>query len=130
MLEVICHLADEERYDFRTRLRSILVDPSAPWSSIDPPVWAVERAYNRRSLPESLLDFEQERVRSVEWLRSLDSPDLSITKDHPAIGPISAGDLLTAWLAHDLIHIRQITRLHYEYLERTSGFSPRYAGDW
>jgi hypothetical protein len=42
-----------------------------------------------------------------------------------------AGDLAASWLAHDFIHIRQINRLHYEYLTAIKGeFSTDYAGKW
>jgi hypothetical protein len=44
---------------------------------------------------------------------------------------MTAGMLFTSWLAHDLIHVRQMTRLHYEYLTRVmSPNSTAYAGDW
>jgi len=36
VLEVICHLYDEEREDFRTRTRLTLEDPEADWPPIDP----------------------------------------------------------------------------------------------
>jgi hypothetical protein len=36
-LEVTGHLRDEEREDFRTRLRSTLETPELPWPKIDPP---------------------------------------------------------------------------------------------
>ena len=40
-------------------------------------------------------------------------------------------DLLCSWLLHDLIHIRQINRLHYEYHANMSPeFSGAYGGTW
>jgi len=131
LLEVINHLADEERDDFRTRLDLTLHQPGVAWPGIDPPRWAVEREYNRRELAASLADFTRERGRSIEWLERLHQPDLSAAYRHPSLGAISAGDLLVSWLAHDLIHVRQMTRLHYEYLAETArAYSPGYAGDW
>ena len=48
-------------------------------------------------------------------------------RDLPEI--LRAGDLLASWLAHDLIHIRQITRLHYRWLERLAApYQLGYAG--
>lgn len=36
-----------------------------------------------------------------------------------------------SWLAHDLIHIRQINRLHFEFMSAQLGsYSTRYAGTW
>ena len=50
---------------------------------------------------------------------------------HPQAGPLRAGDLLAAWQAHDLLHVRQLTRLHYRFLEQQAEpFTLRYAGDW
>jgi hypothetical protein len=131
LLEVTCHLADEERDDFRHRLDLTLHHPGEPWPPIDPPRWAIERMYNERDLAGSLDDFVRERLRSVAWLTGLDSVNPEASAEHPQLGRMTAGMLFTSWLAHDLIHIRQMTRLHYEYLTRVmSSHSPAYAGDW
>ena len=52
ILEVVCHLADEEVLDFRQRVALTLRDPSEAWPPIDPEGWAVERQYNQRQLGE------------------------------------------------------------------------------
>jgi hypothetical protein len=131
LLEVTCHLADEERDDFRKRLDLTLHDPGAAWPPIDPPAWVIERQYNSRDLDSALADFLQERQRSVGWLESLGAVDLSVAVDHPRLGNMAAGDLASAWAAHDLIHIRQMTRLHYEYLTVVAApYSLAYAGAW
>jgi hypothetical protein len=134
ILEVVNHLADEEADDFRRRLELTLADPEQGWPPIDPQGWAVERRYNERDLEESLRRFLEERDRSCVWLRRLpQDADLDRAHAHPTIGVMRAGDVLASWLAHDLIHVRQITRLHYRWLERAaSGQSPArrldYAG--
>jgi hypothetical protein len=131
LLEVINHLADEEREDFRTRLDLTLHRPGEPWPRIDPQGWPAQRSYNARELNVSLADFLAERARSLEWLRGLPSIDLDSAYQHPRFGPIRAGDLFGSWLAHDLIHIRQMNRLHYEYFaSHAAPYDLRYAGDW
>lgn len=132
MLEVVNHLADEEVEDFRRRLDLTLFHPGEPWPGIDPQEWVVRRAYNQRRLPESLRRFVAERERSIEWLRTLGRVDLDAACTHPKLGEIRAGDLLVSWLAHDLIHIRQLTRLHYRWLERSAALaqSPPYRLDY
>lgn len=131
MLEVVTHLADEEVEDFRARLDATLHRPEAPWSPIDPEGWAVERRYNEGTIETSLQRFLDARRASVAWLETLDVPDWSLTHRHPRFGPIRAGDLLTAWVAHDQIHIRQLNRLHRDFLvAEVSTYSPRYAGSW
>jgi hypothetical protein len=114
LLEVTCHLADEERDDFRKRLDLTLHQPEAAWPPIDPPAWAVERKYNSRDLATSMADFLSERERSIAWLRQLGAVNLNVAVEHPKLGRITAGDLFGSWVAHDLIHIRQLNRLHYE----------------
>ncbi len=131
LLEVVNHLADEERDDFRRRIDLTLHRPGEPWPPIDPPRWAVERRYNQRDLADSLEDFLAERTRSLEWLRRLGAVDMDVGYDHPTLGRLAVGDLLGAWVGHDLIHIRQMTRLHYQYAARRAAPSSlAYAGPW
>ena len=130
ILEVVNHLADEEVEDFRARLDAVLRHSGA-WPPIDPQGWPAARRYNERGLRESLERFLAARVESLAWLDGLEAPDWSLAYQHPSIGPISAGDLLTSWVAHDYIHVRQINRLHRDWLVASlSDHSPRYAGRW
>jgi hypothetical protein len=130
MLEVINHLDDEERDDFRFRLDSVLHHPERLWPPIDPPGWAAARRYNERELNESLERFLGERRKSIEWLKGLREPRLENKYQHPQ-GVISAGDLLASWVAHDYLHVRQLARLHWQYLNSISPpFKTDYAGDW
>lgn len=131
ILEVINHLADEEREDFRLRLDLTLHYPDRPWPGIDPVGWAVARRYNERDLEASLSDFLKERQRSVAWLEGLSSPAWEVSHEHPNWGEISAGTLLASWAAHDLLHLRQLTELHWDYLSRRSKpYTTDYAGSW
>ncbi len=131
ILEVINHLYDEEREDFRTRLDLLLHHPDRPWPGIDPQGWAVERRYNDRELKKSLNSFIQERQRSISWLEGLSLPDWEACYEHPTAGKISAGNLLACWLAHDFLHIRQLTELHWKYLSLLAKpYTLDYAGPW
>lgn len=130
ILETVCHLADEERLDFRARLELCLRDPSLPWPPIDPAGWVTERDYNRREPAAALADFLAERERSLVWLAGLAEPDWRQTSVRP-IRSLSAGDLLVSWLAHDLLHLRQLVELQRAWLTREAGdFDLGYAGDW
>ena len=131
LLEVINHLADEEREDFRPRLGIILAQiPDAKWKPIDPMGWVTERHYNERDLPASIDDFLAEREQSLSWLGRLEQPNWQLSYPAPW-GEMPAGDMLTAWVAHDLLHLRQMVELHYLYLSQTAHpFSPKYAGPW
>ena len=119
ILEVINHLYDEEREDFKTRLGLILESPDAPWPPIDPERWVVERNYNEQNPSKSINNFLNERKESLLWLGGLRKPDWQSTHTHPKMGPMSAELILANWLAHDLFHIRQLNDLHFAWLKRT-----------
>src|SRR5438105_15784297 len=94
VLEVICHLVDEEREDFRQRLDILLHRPADPWPPIDPVGWVRARRYNERELPAMLEQLRAERRQSLEWLRSLPSPDWEAAVTTGAF-TLKAGDLLS-----------------------------------
>lgn len=130
VLEVINHLADEEREDFRTRLDYVLHRPGETPPSIDPVAWVSERAYNQRDLAESLARFQSERRQSLSWLRDLSAPDWARFWGDDGYR-IRAGDLLASWAAHDLLHLRQLVELQYACrVEQAAPYSVEYAGDW
>lgn len=130
ILEVSGHLYDEEVEDFRQRLDYTLHRPGEAWPKIDPRGWVTERAYNERDVGESLRKFVSERERSLTWLRGLREPDWSVAQERPQ-GVLAAGDILASWVAHDLLHVRQLARLHYEYVARAAEpYRIEYAGEW
>ena len=129
ILEIINHMVDEERDDFRTRLRLAFEEPEATWPPIDPEGWAGERNYNEKDFKQSLSKFFDERKFSISWLKELDSPDWKSTGRHPKLGPMSAEQVLANWLAHDLLHIRQMVGVQWAYLAYTvDPVSLDYAG--
>lgn len=131
LLEVINHLWDEEREDFRVRLNLILHEPAATWPPIDPKGWVTERRYNERDLAGSVQGFLAERTASLAWLRGLTAPDWDATVHTPWGWSITAGDMLAAWAAHDVLHMRQLVELHWAYVSHLA--TPKttiYAGEW
>lgn len=130
ILEIVCHLLDEEREDFQTRVKNTLTSPEKQPPPIDPPGWVKSRNYAAQNYIEKIDSFLKERKTSIKWLRSLDNPSWKNTYKHPTAGVMTAYYLLTNWLAHDYHHIRQINRRSYEYLQKKSGVKLGYAGDW
>lgn len=130
ILEVLCHLLEEEQRDFRVRLDITLHRPGEPWPGIDPGGWVTEHAYNEQDLKATLQMFLEERQASLARLKSLENPNWEATYEAPW-GPITAGDLLASWVAHDLLHMRQLVELHWHYKEaQVAPYSTRYAGEW
>lgn len=137
ILEIVCHMADEEVEDFRMRLALTLRDPQEEWPGIDPEGAAAQRAYNESAMGDVLERFVSERKASVEGLRGLlppesaEAPDWAVAHQHPKIGALRAGDLLASWAAHDALHIRQISKRLFQLVQRNAQpYSTTYAGPW
>jgi hypothetical protein len=131
ILEVINHLYDEEREDFRVRLEYILERPGKPWPPIAPQEWVTTREYNFRDLTASLENYLEERHKSLDWLETLGNVDWEKAEKAPWGGVLKAGDMLAAWVAHDIHAMRQLSELHYAWTQRMAEpYSVEYAGEW
>jgi hypothetical protein len=130
ILEVVNHLYEEEIFDFRAHLDVTLHHPEAEWPAIDPQGWVLAHGYLQRDLGRSLQNFLDERQASLQWLRGLAAPDWDCAFTAPW-GSMRAGDLLSAWAAHDVLHMRQLVELQYAFvLDQAAPYSVAYAGDW
>lgn len=123
MAAVMDHMVREERDDFRARLATGLSLP-------DPSESQTDRPYAPNDLPAIAQAFAVEREQSLAWLRELESPDWDTPCDIHG-GQISAGDMVVSWVAHDVLHLRQLVELRYAYItHRAMPYSVRYAGEW
>ena len=130
MLEVICHLYDEEREDFREHLDFILHRQNEEWHRINPQGWVTERKYNEQDFRTMKEKFFDERKKSLEWLEGLPNPNWE-TIYASEYGSLSAGEMLASWIAHDNLHIRQLVELRRHRIENiTKPYVIVYAGDW
>ena len=130
ILEVVNHLYDEEREDFRQRIELVLDNPRLVWPPIDPRGWVTARGYIERELDTSLNNFLAERQKSLAWLKQLSEPNWENSNEGPN-GTLTAGDLLASWLAHDFLHIRQLARLHWQYVGAVADpYQTTYGGPW
>ena len=130
LLEIVCHLYDIEREDFRVRTRYALETLTGPLPPLDPQGWVNERKYIQQNYSDKINDFLAERDQSVKWLQSLANPDWDNAYRHEKFGKMTAKMFLSNWLAHDYLHIRQITKLKYDYLQQLAGEDLSYAGNW
>lgn len=133
ILEIVCHLCDEETLDFRARIASTLASPEAPWPATDPEGWPAQHNYAQFQLSERLRTFSRLRHDTVHWLASLKAANWHSTHLHPRHGPLIAGELMVSWAAHDALHIRQIAKRLFQLAARDGalfGYTTRYAGEW
>ena len=131
VLEVLGHLLDEERHDFRKRLDILLHRPEEAWEPIDPQGWVIAHNYNEQDFDKTLDAFHAERQKSLVWLKELQEPNFEQEAMAPWGKPIKAGDMFAAWVAHDNLHIRQLVELRRSRIERiTQPYILEYAGEW
>jgi hypothetical protein len=129
-LEILCHLYDEEREDFRARLKHVLQTPTEPLPKAEPLKWHADRNYMEQNYDNMLEKFLDERKQTIAWLSGLENPRWENAYQHPKVGPLPASMFLVNWLAHDYHHIRQLLNLKYQLLKETTGDSLKYAGEW
>lgn len=131
VLEIVCHLCDEEVEDFRTRVVMTLESPTRGWPAIDPQGWASARSYQTRDLDTQVELFLGLRTESIEILGSLKNPNWTRSHEHRVLGSMSAGQMLACWVDHDALHLRQLAkRLHQLSIRDGGGVSTEYAGTW
>ena len=110
--DVLGHLIHGEQADWLARIRIILDHgESRPFEKFDR--FAQFEASKGRTLDELLDEFAALRRDNLAQLASLRlSPsDLARKGLHPSLGPVTLGHLLATWVAHDLDHIVQISRV-------------------
>lgn len=130
LLEIICHLFDEEREDFRTRVKLVLEGTTKELPQFNPEGWVLEHNYLGQNYDEKVVDFLNEREKSIIWLSSLENANWDNEFIHPKRGAMSAKLFLTNWVAHDYLHIRQIIKYQYQYLKEQTHIDLQYAGNW
>lgn len=110
--DVVGHLIHGERTDWIARATIILEQGEnrqfAPFDR-----FAQFEESRGKSMPQ-LLD-ELAELRSTNLLTltgwTLSDAQLDLVGEHPALGPVTLRELLATWVAHDLGHIAQITRV-------------------
>jgi hypothetical protein len=110
--DVIGHLIHGEKTDWMPRVRIILEHgESRPFDKFDR--FAQLAASEGRSLGSLLEEFaalRDENVRQLLRLR-LSEADLGRRGRHPELGGVTLRQLLATWVAHDLDHVVQISRV-------------------
>jgi hypothetical protein len=110
--DVIGHLIEGEETDWIPRARIIVEQGEArPFDKFDR--FAMFEKSKGKSLRELLARFEELRGESLRQLDEMNlTPELLEKRGtHPALGVVTLSQLLSAWVVHDLGHIRQIVRV-------------------
>lgn len=115
--DVIGHLIHGEKTDWMRRTKIILSDKTdKSFEAFDR--FAQFKTKRGKSINDLIIEFARLRETNLEELKTLqiNESDLKKTGNHPAFGPVSLKQLLATWVAHDLSHIAQISRVmakHY-----------------
>jgi DinB superfamily len=110
--DVIGHLIHGERTDWLPRTRIILDHGEArPFEKFDRLAQFAES--EGRTLAELLDEFAILREQNLRGLTSLrlTEKDLDRRGRHPELGAVTLRQLLATWVAHDLDHVAQISRV-------------------
>lgn len=123
--EVVGHLIHGERTDWMPRAKMILqFGESKAFEPFDR--WAQERESQGKSLAQLLDEFVRLRSENLNELRALNlqPEDLARRGRHPALGVVTLSQLLATWVAHDLTHLHQISRvIAHQYREAVGPWS-------
>lgn len=109
--DVVGHLIHGEKTDWIPRLRIILEQgEKRPFDPYDR--FAQVGESRGKSMQELLDEFARLRAANLEILSSLrlTEDQLARTGMHPALGRVTAGELLATWVVHDLNHVKQIAK--------------------
>ena len=111
-LDVIGHLIHGERTDWVPRAKMILEHGEArAFDKFDRfAQFAVSEGRTLASLLDELATARQESLRELASLRLTDT-DLDRRGRHPELGVVTLRQLLATWVAHDLDHVVQISRV-------------------
>lgn len=118
VFDVIGHLIQGEQTDWMCRTKIILSDKTDKnFETFDR--FAQFKNSQGKSINNLILEFASLREANLEELKSLgiNEIDLNKTGNHPAFGAVSLRQVLACWVAHDLSHIAQISRVmakHYK----------------
>ena len=110
--ENLAHVIHGERTDWIPRAEIILAQgANRRFTPFDR--FAHVRESEGKSVAQLLAEFEQLRATNLATLRGwrLTGHELALEGEHPALGPVTLGQLLSTWVGHDLGHIAQTARV-------------------
>jgi hypothetical protein len=123
--DVVGHLIHGERTDWVPRAEIIRSGGGAfePWNR-----FAQFEESRGKTLEQLLDEFSALRRENLARVKSwsLTDADMERTGVHPEFGPVTMRQLLSTWVAHDLDHLMQISRVMGKQLREDVGPWTRY----
>ena len=110
--DIVGHLIHGERTDWIARAEIVLAqEPERRFTPFDR--FAQFRDSQGKSLAQLLDEFAHLRAKNLETMRGwrLTERQLDLEGEHPELGRVTLRQLLATWVAHDLGHLSQITRV-------------------
>jgi hypothetical protein len=110
--DIVGHLIHGERTDWMQRMEKILAETGD--KTFEPfDRFAQFRESEGKTLNQLLDEFEAIRRQNIAMLieKKLQPADFQKKGMHPSLGEVMLSHLLSTWVAHDLGHISQITRV-------------------
>ncbi len=115
--DIVGHLAYGEKADWLPRVKMIL-EHGENRTFVPFDREGQNRESQGRPLPDLLDEFARQRAANLDQLRgmNLTPQDLQRRGTHPVFGSVTMSELLATWVAHDLTHLHQLSRvLAYQY---------------
>lgn len=125
--DVVGHLIHGEKTDWVPRAKMILeFGNTKTFERYDR--FAQYEESKGKSLQQLLEEFEVIRRENMNWIKSLNltEDDLGRRGMHPVLGEVTLRNLLATWVAHDLTHIAQITRVMAKQYKEEMGPWPEF----
>lgn len=125
--DVVGHLVHGEKADWTARTKMILeFGNTKTFEKYDR--FAQYEESKGKSIQQLLDEFAALRKKNMAWMRSLNLTEVDLDKPgmHPVFGNVTLRNLQATWVAHDLTHIAQITRVMAKQYKEEMGPWPEF----
>lgn len=122
--QVVGHLIVNEETNFLPRTLLILSGPETKILQRIDMTSHIDRFRGKR-IEDLISQFRRLRNENIKKLKALEvtADDLETNAIHPKVGNVALSNILATWVAHDLVHIGQVTRvMAKQYREEVGPF--------
>lgn len=124
--EIIGHLIEAESRGFNGRIRAILATDEPTLATWDQPAVAAARDDRSKRTDRLLEELAELRADSLALVRDLDAADQARRGIHPAIGPLTVGEIIHEWVHHDREHLAQLLEVSRTFAWAGMGAARRF----